>query len=63
MNARSGRGYPDKSADSRNLQVFVLAAPVLAGMLIPTGLGEQLEYRQAKVGRAVRTGGTARFVN
>ena len=44
-------------------QVAALAAPGLAGMLVLTGAGGLLGYRQAKAGHAVRTGGTARFVN
>jgi hypothetical protein len=56
-------GYTDYLRSAGISQIAALAAPGLAGMLILTGLGGLLGYRQAKAGRAVRTGGAARFVN
>jgi hypothetical protein len=56
-------GYTDYLRSAGMSQVLALAAPGLAGMLVLTGAGGLLGYRQAKAGHAVRTGGTARFVN
>jgi hypothetical protein len=56
-------GYTDRLRSAGISQVAAVAAPGLAGMLILTGLGGLIGYRQAKAGRAVRTGGAARFVN
>jgi hypothetical protein len=44
-------------------QVAALAVPGVAGMLVLTGAGGLVGYRQAKAGHAVHTTGTARFVN
>ncbi len=44
-------------------QVVALAVPGIAGMLVLTGAGGLVGYRQAKAGHAVHTSGTARFVN
>jgi hypothetical protein len=56
-------GYTDYLRSAGISQVVALAAPGLAGMLVLTGAGGLLGYRQAKAGHAVRTGSTARFVN
>jgi hypothetical protein len=56
-------GYTDYLRSAGISQIAALAAPGLAGMLILTGLGGLLGYRQAKAGRALRTGAAARFVN
>jgi hypothetical protein len=56
-------GYTDYLRSAGISQVVALAAPGLAGMLVLTGAGGLVGYRQAKAGHAVRTGGTARFVN
>ncbi|MFI5505966.1 hypothetical protein ACIA48_00745 [Mycobacterium sp. NPDC051804] len=56
-------GYPEYLRNAGISQVFAVAAPGLVGMVILTGLGGLVGYRQAKAGRAVRTGGAARFVN
>lgn len=56
-------GYTDYLRSAGISQIAALAAPGLAGMLILTGLGGLLGYRQAKAGRAVGTGSAARFVN
>lgn len=56
-------GYSEYLRNAGISQVAALAAPGLVGMLILTGLGGLVGYRQAKAGHAVRTGGAARFVN
>ncbi|MDT5014158.1 MAG: hypothetical protein QOD39_318 [Mycobacterium sp.] len=56
-------GYNDYLRTAGVSQVFALAGPGVAGMLILTGAGGLVGYRQAKAGHAVRAGGTARFVN
>ena len=56
-------GYPDYLRSAGLSQVAALAVPGLAGMLVLTGAGGLVGYRQAKAGRAVHTSGTARFVN
>ncbi len=56
-------GYTDYLRSAGISQVVALAAAVLAGMLVLTGAGGLVGYRQAKAGHALRTGGIARFVN
>ena len=56
-------GYTDYLRTAGISQVVALAAPGLAGMLVLTGAGGVVGYRQAKAGHTVRTGGAARFVN
>jgi hypothetical protein len=56
-------GYADYLRTAGISQVVALAAPGLAGMLVLTGAGGVVGYRQAKAGHAVRVGVTARFVN
>jgi hypothetical protein len=56
-------GYTEYLRSAGLSQVAVLAVPGLAGMLVLTGAGGLVGYRQAKAGRAVHTSGTARFVN
>ncbi|MCT7661544.1 hypothetical protein [Mycobacterium deserti] len=56
-------GYTDYLRSAGMSQVVAMAAPGVAGMLALTAAGGLLGYRQAKAGRAVRTGGTARFIN
>lgn len=43
-------------------QMMAVAIPGVTGILVLTGAGGLLGYRQAKAGRAVRAGGTGRFV-
>ncbi len=43
-------------------QMAAVAVPGVTGILVLTGAGGLLGYRQARAGRAVRAGGTARFV-
>ena len=54
-------GYTDYLRSAGISQVAALAAPGLAGMLILTGLGGLLGYRQAKAGHAVRTGASCKI--
>jgi hypothetical protein len=56
-------GYTDYLRSAGVSQLVALAVPGLAGILVLTGAGGLVGYRQAKAGRAVRTGGAARFVN
>jgi hypothetical protein len=56
-------GYTDYLRSAGLSQVVALAAPGLAGMLVLTGAGGLVGYRQAKAGHAVHTGRSARFVN
>jgi len=56
-------GYADYLRSGRLSQVAALAVAGVAGMLVLTGAGGLVGYRQAKAGHAVHTSGTARFVN
>ena len=56
-------GYTEYLRSAGLSQVAALAVPGLGGMLVLTGAGGLVGYRQAKAGRAVHTTGTARFVN
>jgi hypothetical protein len=56
-------GYTEYLRSAGLSQVAALAAPGVAGMLVLTGAGGLVGYRQAKAGHAVHTSGTARFVN
>lgn len=56
-------GYADYLRNAGLSQVAALAVPGVAGMLVLTGAGGLVGYRQAKAGHAVHTSGTARFVN
>jgi hypothetical protein len=56
-------GYTDYLRNAGLSQVAALAVPGVTGMLVLTGAGGLLGYRQAKAGHAVHTSGTARFVN
>jgi hypothetical protein len=56
-------GYTDYLRYAGLSQVAALAVPGVAGMLVLTGAGGLVGYRQAKAGHAVHTSGTARFVN
>jgi hypothetical protein len=56
-------GYTDYLRKAGLSQVAALAVPGIAGMLVLTGAGGLVGYRQAKAGHAVRTSATARFVN
>jgi hypothetical protein len=54
-------GYVDYLRTAGMSQIAAVAVPGVAGMLALTGAGGFVGYRQAKAGRAVRTG-TARFI-
>jgi hypothetical protein len=56
-------GYSEYLRSAGLPQVAALAVPGVAGMLVLTGAGGFVGYRQAKAGLAVHTSGTARFVN
>jgi len=56
-------GYAQYLRTAGMSQVAALAVPGVAGILVLTGAGGLVGYRQAKAGHAVRTGGTARFIN
>jgi hypothetical protein len=56
-------GYGEYLRTARLSQVAALAAPGITGILVLTGAGGLVGYRQARAGHAVRTGGTARFMN
>ena len=56
-------GYTEYLRNAGISQITLVAAPGLAGMLLLTGVGGLVGYRQAKAGHAVRAGGAARFVD
>ena len=56
-------GYTDYLRTAGIPQVVALAGAGVAGMLVLTGAGGLVGYRQAKAGHAVRTGAPARFMN
>ncbi len=56
-------GYAEYLRTAGMSQVAALAVPGVAGMLVLTGAGGLLGYRQAKAGHAMRAARTARFVN
>jgi hypothetical protein len=62
-NASYRVGYTEYLRNAGLSQVVAVALPGLAGIVVLTGAGGLVGYRQAKAGHAVRTGGTARFVN
>ncbi|MGH3643015.1 MAG: hypothetical protein ACRDUX_28785 [Mycobacterium sp.] len=55
-------GYGNYLRNAGIGQVAAIAVPGVTGILIITGAGGLLGYRQARAGRAVRATGTARFV-
>jgi hypothetical protein len=56
-------GYGEYLRTAGLSQVAALAVPGVTGILVLTGAGGLVGYRQAKAGHAVRTRGTARFVD
>jgi hypothetical protein len=56
-------GYGEYLRSAGMSQVAALAVPGVTGILVLTGAGGLVGYRQARAGHAVRTGGTARFIN
>ena len=55
-------GYTEYLRTAGLPQVAALAMPGIAGILVLTGAGGLVGYRQAKAGHTVRAGGTARFM-
>lgn len=55
-------GYTEYLRSAGLPQVAALALPGLAGILVLTGAGGFVGYRQAKAGHAVRVGGSARYM-
>lgn len=55
-------GYGEYLRSAGIAQIAALALPGLAGILVLTGAGGLLGYRQAKAGRGVRSSGIARFM-
>ena len=55
-------GYTEYLRSAGLPQVAALAVPGLVGILVLTGAGGMVGYRQAKAGHAVRVGGSARFM-
>jgi hypothetical protein len=55
-------GYADYLRNAGLPQVAALAVPGITGMLVLTGAGGWVGYRQAKAGHAIHTSGIARFV-
>lgn len=60
--ASSRVGYPQYLRDAKIGEVAAVALPGFAGLLVLTGLGGILGYRQAKAGHVVRVAGTTRFM-
>ena len=56
-------GYAEYLRTAGMSQLVGLALPGVAGMLVMTGAGGVIGYRQAKAGHVVRTGRAARFVS
>ncbi|MDA2894117.1 hypothetical protein PDG61_24630 [Mycolicibacterium sp. BiH015] len=55
-------GYGEYLRSAGLAQIAALALPGVAGILVLTGAGGLLGYRQAKAGQGVRTSGIARFM-
>ena len=55
-------GYGEYLRTARVEQIAAVAVPGVAGILLLTGAGGVLGYRQARAGHAIRANGTARFV-
>lgn len=56
-------GYGEFLRSAGISQIAAVALPGLAGILVLTGAGGLLGYRQAKAGHGVRSSGIARFMN
>ena len=61
-NASYRIGYTEYLRSAGLPQVAALAVPGLVGIMVLTGAGGLVGYRQAKAGHAVRVGGSARFM-
>jgi hypothetical protein len=55
-------GYGEYLRTAGVAQMAAVAVPGVMGILALTGAGGLLGYRQARAGRTVRAGGSARFV-
>jgi hypothetical protein len=55
-------GYPEYLRSAQLAEVAGLALPGVAGIVALTAVGGLVGYRQAKAGHAVRSAGTARFL-
>ncbi|GFG53797.1 hypothetical protein CQY20_13010 [Mycolicibacterium agri] len=55
-------GYTEYLRTAGLPQVAAVAVPGIVGILVLTGAGGLVGYRQAKAGHAVRVGGSARFM-
>jgi hypothetical protein len=55
-------GYTEYLRTAGLPQVAALAVPGLVGIMVLTGAGGLMGYRQAKAGHAVHVGGSARFI-
>lgn len=55
-------GYPEYLRDAALAEIAGMALPGVAGLMVLTGVGGLMGYRQAKAGHAVRAAGTARFL-
>jgi hypothetical protein len=55
-------GYPPYLRSAGIGQVASIALPGFVGILLLTGAGGLIGYRQARTGRALRAGGVERFV-
>lgn len=62
MPASFRAGYPEYLRSARLTEVAGLALPGVAGIVALTALGGLVGFRQAKAGHAVRSAGTARFL-
>lgn len=56
-------GYPDYLRAAGLSQIAVIALPGLIGIMVLTGAGGLVGYRQAKAGRVIAVRGAARFMN
>ena len=56
-------GYGEYLRTAGMSQIAVLAVPGLAGILVLTGAGGLVGYRQARAGQAVRTSSVSRYMN
>ncbi|KRD05077.1 hypothetical protein ASE48_20580 [Mycobacterium sp. Root265] len=54
-------GYGEYLRTAGMPQVIAVAVPGATGIMLLTGAGGLIGYRQARAGRAIRSGGSARF--
>ncbi|HYZ66890.1 MAG TPA: hypothetical protein VE666_03635 [Mycobacterium sp.] len=63
LNSSYRIGYAEYLRNAGLSQVAALAVPGVTGILVLTGAGGLVGYRQAKAGHAIHTSASARFVN